>query len=79
MTKFNHEMVTLRKGSYKNDGNEVVASKDLQPEVSVQVSKIVSGVARKYGEKYGMEVEDLQQELYLKLAEAGSLQSEEGN
>ncbi|PJZ17830.1 hypothetical protein CEW46_32140, partial [Bacillus cereus] len=47
--------------------------------ISKEVNKIVAGVARKYGEKYGMEVEDLQQELYLKLAEHGSLDSEEGN
>jgi len=45
--------------------------------VAIQaVAKIVNGVAAKYSKAYGIEKEDLVQELWLKILESGSLNSD---
>ncbi|WJZ23445.1 sigma-70 family RNA polymerase sigma factor [Listeria phage LIS04] len=51
---------------------------DTRPDiVNDQVTKVVKGIARKYGSAYGMDAKDIEQELWLKLLEERAKSSSE--
>lgn len=54
---------------------------DVQVQVQIheKVAEIVNGVARKYGRAYGLNVEDLAQDLWVKLLECGLLDTPNPN